>query len=209
MSTQGLFKLGAVALAASLIATLVCIQWLDVPIARFFFAASGHVSGLANAFGTAEMVGGDCLLMLVLAVLRVLRGSLPPFGKAIFIACGTSLCAFMVNDYVLKMVFGRIGVYTFLGNLSAPQFHFFHGDRDSVFPSGHMVMSAAFAAVLVRLYPRSWPLFAGLLALGAFLLLIGDWHFLGDIVAGIFMGGMAGFLVGEIWSQHGRHPRPS
>ena len=207
MSRQTLLQWGATALAAAVMATLACIQWLDVPVARFFLAASGHVSGLAQIVGSDEMVAGECLLMLLLALTRILHGSLPVVGKVIFIACCTSLCAFAANDYVLKFIFGRIGVYTFLGDPSLPQFQFFQGSSDSVFPSGHMVMAAAFAGVLVRLYPRSWPLFAGLLALGAFLLLIGDWHFLGDIIAGLFIGGLLGVLAGELWYQHARRAR--
>jgi hypothetical protein len=68
-----------------------------------------------------------------------------------------------------------------------------------------MVISTAFAAVLIRQYPRLWPIFGGLLGIAATLLLIGDWHFLSDIIAGLFTGGTAGFLAGELWYRHVRH----
>jgi membrane-associated phospholipid phosphatase len=41
-----------------------------------------------------------------------------------------------------------------------------------------------------------------LLGLGAVALLIGDWHFVSDVVAGAFVGGTAGFVAGELWDQH-------
>jgi hypothetical protein len=33
-------------------------------------------------------------------------------------------------------------------------------------------------------------------------LLVGDWHFLSDIIAGAFLGTSAGILAGEGWAAH-------
>jgi membrane-associated phospholipid phosphatase len=65
-----------------------------------------------------------------------------------------------------------------------------------------MVMASAFAFAIIRLYPRTWLPLTALLCLGAILLVIGDFHFLSDVVAGAFVGGTAGFLAGELWRQH-------
>jgi membrane-associated phospholipid phosphatase len=205
MNTRRLIEWWGLAFAAALGITIVSILWLDAPIARYFFRNSPHVAGLAHAFGTSVIVSGDTALMLILALIRIVRGSLPDYAKALFVACAASLIAFAANDYILKLIFGRYGPYTFLGNPTAPLFNFFQGDLNCVFPSGHMVLSTAFAAVLVREYPRTWPIFAGLLCLGAILLLIGDWHFLSDVIAGLFTGGTAGIMAGELWYRHTRH----
>ena len=71
-----------------------------------------------------------------------------------------------------------------------------------------MVMASAFALVLMRLHTRTGPLLTALLCMRAILLIIGDWHFFGDVVAGSFVGGTAGFVAGELWSQHMRHHDP-
>jgi membrane-associated phospholipid phosphatase len=81
-------------------------------------------------------------------------------------------------------------------------FHFFQGSYLSSFPSGHMVMATAFAMALMRLQPRTRPILLILLSIGASALLVGDWHFLADIIAGMFIGGTAGFVAGELWAEH-------
>ena len=78
------------------------------------------------------------------------------------------------------------------------------GTEHSSFPSGHMVLAASFAGVFMRLYRVSiWPLSA-LLLLGATLLILGDWHFLSDVIAGTFVGLSAGLLAGELWALHSK-----
>jgi membrane-associated phospholipid phosphatase len=81
-------------------------------------------------------------------------------------------------------------------------FHFFRGGQFSSFPSGHMVMASAFALAMIRLQPRTTPILAVLLCIGASLLIVGDWHFLADLIAGTFVGGTAGFVAGELWLEH-------
>lgn len=134
-----------------------------------------------------------------------LRGSLPDYGKAVFVACGASLLAFTLNDYTLKLIFGRYNPHVFFTIRPDQLFNFMRGDQTSAFPSGHMVMSSAFAAVLVRAYFRTWPLFAGLLLLASILLVLGDWHFLSDVIAGTFVGGTIGLVAGELWCEHVQH----
>jgi hypothetical protein len=205
MNTRRLLAWWGAAFVVAAAAIVASILWLDIPIARYFFANSPHVAGLARALGTSVVIGADASLMMLLGIIRIVRGSLPHYAKTLFVACAASLIAFAANDYVLKLIFGRYGPYTFFGDPALPMFNFFHGDLMCVFPSGHMVLSTAFAAVLVREYPRSWPLFGGLLGIACVLLLIGDWHFLADIFAGVFAGGTAGLMAGELWYRHTRH----
>jgi hypothetical protein len=65
-----------------------------------------------------------------------------------------------------------------------------------------MALSGSFAGVFMRLYRRSVPLFSGLLLIAATLLIVGDWHFLSDVIAGTFIGVSAGLLAGEVWLAH-------
>lgn len=41
-----------------------------------------------------------------------------------------------------------------------------------------------------------------LLVLAALLLVVGDWHFVSDVIAGSFVGLTAGLLAGEVWRLH-------
>jgi membrane-associated phospholipid phosphatase len=108
----------------------------------------------------------------------------------------------MANDYVFKFIFGRLKPLDFFQNPTSPVFHFFQGNQQSSLPSGHMVMATAFAMAMIRLEPRTRPIFTILLCVGALALVIGDWHFLGDVVAGTFVGGTAGFAAAELWTEH-------
>jgi hypothetical protein len=65
-----------------------------------------------------------------------------------------------------------------------------------------MVLAGAFAGGFIRLYRKSILLFSGLLLVGAALLIVGDWHFISDVIAGTFAGVSAGLLAGEVWLVH-------
>ena len=189
-------------LVTTLGVTYACIRWIDEPIALYFLKYVSPLSGLGRAFGSAILVSGEITLVVFLSLARILRGSLPLYAKALFIACCASLSAYAANSFVLKLFFSRQTPLEFLRQPDSQVFHFFQGSQYSSFPSGHMVMASAFAFAIIRLYPRTWPPLTALLCLGAILLVIGDFHFLSDVVAGAFVGGTAGFLAGELWRQH-------
>ncbi|MGA7800160.1 MAG: phosphatase PAP2 family protein [Gammaproteobacteria bacterium] len=90
---------------------------------------------------------------------------------------------------VLKLVFGRIRTRDWLHHPQLDGFHWFHGTGAfNGFPSGHMTVFVALAAVLWRYYPRYRPLLGALLALlGAALVLL-DYHFVSDVIAGVYLG---------------------
>lgn len=191
---------------ASFIATLMIvgllIAYVDIPLARLCLTFSRHIEGTGQGLGSPILVAGEITIMAILAILRIVRGHLSEKSKAVFVAAATSLSAFVANDYVLKMIFGRKDPFHLFHDGTAQQFLFFQGDQQSSFPSGHMVLATAFAATLMRLYPRSSPAFILLLLVGALALVIGDWHFAGDVLAGTFVGATAGFVAGELWIRH-------
>ena len=202
MTFGPMFRQWCILLVGTLIGVAICIRWLDVPVALTFLANVDRFGGLGKGLGSTVLISGEIVVIATLAIVRIATGTLPTFFKAVFVACCASLSAFVANDYVLKVFFGRLRPEDFFLGPSSPTFHFFNGDHLSSFPSGHMVMATAFAVVMIRLQPRTRPILLGLLCLGALALLVGDWHFLGDIVAGAFVGGTAGLVAGELWLEH-------
>jgi membrane-associated phospholipid phosphatase len=95
----------------------------------------------------------------------------------------------------LKVVFGRYWPATWINHNPsllhdhAYGFHWFHtGSAFQSFPSGHTTVACAAAAALWLEFPRWRPaaaLGALLVALG---LLANDYHFLGDCIAGAWLG---------------------
>ncbi len=67
-----------------------------------------------------------------------------------------------------------------------------------------MVLAGAFAGVYMRLYRTSILLLSLLLGIAAVLLIVGDWHFVSDVIAGAFAGVSAGILAAEVWIAHAR-----
>jgi membrane-associated phospholipid phosphatase len=110
--------------------------------------------------------------------------------------------AYTLNDLVLKIVFGRQGPTAFYGSHLAGTFHLFQGDGLSSFPSGHMTLAAAFLGVFFRVYSPARIPSLFLLMLGTVLLVVGDWHFISDVIAGTFFGFTAGLIAGELWVRH-------
>jgi membrane-associated phospholipid phosphatase len=190
--------LSGVACAAVVAFSFVLV---DMPAAMRFWNASRHLSFLNEGFGTGVILTAESAVILIMVLARLVRGHISAFGETLAIACLGSMCAYVINDHVLKVFFGVPNPTDVLQG-ARHAFNFLMGSANSSFPSGHMVLAGAFSGAFMRLYRVSiWPLSA-LLLLAAGLLLVGDWHFLSDIIAGAFLGTSAGLLAGEAWAVH-------
>ncbi len=183
------------------VAAGVAFAYLDVPIAHLVYGVFGSTEKLGKGLASAVLLSGEAAVALTLIVIRITRGRLSAFGEAAALACLTSICAYAMDDGALKLFFGVPNPEAvFHGAQHA--FHLLGGSAGSSFPSGHMVLSGAFAGVFMRLYRRSTLPLAALQFLGAVLLVVGDWHFVSDVITGTFVGISAGLLAGEVWAAH-------
>lgn len=177
--------------------------YLDVPIAHRVYGLFGRAESLAKGLTSTVLLSLEATVALTLVIMRILRGHLSALGKTTALACLTSICAYGINDNTLKLFFGVPNPATvLLGTRHA--FDLLHGSSSSSFPSGHMVLAGAFAGVFMRLYRASTLVFSGLLVAAAGLLILGDWHFLSDVIAGGFVGVSTGLLAGEVWIAHSK-----
>jgi membrane-associated phospholipid phosphatase len=194
----GIWALSLVACAA---VVAVAFERVDVPMALYFWKDNRFLSPLNQAFGAAIILTAESAVILGVVLVRLVRGHVSAIGETLAIACLSSICGYGINDHVLKLFFG-VPTPRDVVHGASHILHFYAGSEASSFPSGHMVLAGAFAGVFMRLYRVSiWPLSA-LLMLGAGLLLVGDWHFLSDLIAGAFLGISAGILAGEGWAAH-------
>ena len=190
------------ALLVTTVTIAASIHWLDYPVAAIFLNASKHVGLIGKIFGGRVLVAGELSLIFALTIVRIRNGSLPELAKVFLIACNASIMAYTLNDVVLKILFGRLSPATFYQSHIAGVFHLFRGDDGSSFPSGHMVLAEAFLGVFVRLYSRLQSASLFVLLLAAFAMVVGDWHFISDLIAGAFVGTTAGLMAGELWLRH-------
>lgn len=203
------FRIWLCVSAACVLMTALSFAYADVRIATYFADISGMLISLGLGLGSAAILAGEAVTVLIFVAVRLLRGRLSPWEETLVIACLTSICAYAITSNALKLFFGVPNPGdVFHGARHA--FNFWAGTRESSFPSGHMVLAGAFGGVFMRLYRRSiWPLSLSLI-FGAALMIIGDWHFLSDVIAGAYIGVSVGLLAGEVWATHSkqsqRHP---
>lgn len=179
----------------------VAFVYLDVPIAHRFKGILAPAESLATGFASVVLLGLEAAVALALVIIRITRGHLSPFRKATVLACLTSICAYAISDNILKLYFGVPNPAAVLHG-TQHAFNLLRGSSNSSFPSGHMVLSGAFAGVFMRLYRTSILPLSALLLIAAVLLVVGDWHFVSDVIAGAFVGVSAGLLAGEVWLAH-------
>jgi hypothetical protein len=89
----------------------------------------------------------------------------------------------------LKYIFGRITTRAWLVHPELYGFNWFHGGGIyDGFPSGHMLVFTTLIAAFWRFYPRYRYTCIILLLLLAVALIATNYHFLGDVVAGMYLG---------------------
>lgn len=195
------FRMWVLSLGICALVVAVAFTCWDIPIAHKVYGILGTTAGIARGLGSAVLLGIEGAVALGLVIVRIRRGYLSPFREATALACLTSICAYAINDTTLKLFFGVPNPGAVLHG-AAHAFNLMKGSASSSFPSGHMAIAGAFAGVFFRLYRTTvFPLSLLLLA-GAALLVVGDWHFVSDVIAGTFVGVTAGLLAGELWLAH-------
>ena len=184
-------------------AAIVAFSFLrmDVPVAQYFWNVGHLRSPLNTAFGSRLILSAESAVILFTVLARLVRGRISVFAETLAVACLVSMCTYVVNDHVLKVFFGVLNPADVVRG-AGHSFNLWTGSESSSFPSGHMVLAGAFAGFFMRIYKASIRLFSSLLLIAGSLLLIGDWHFLSDIIAGAFLGTSAGILAGEGWAAH-------
>ena len=96
--------------------------------------------------------------------------------------------AFVLKD-LLKELFGRTNTRICLLYPDRFGFHWCHGGGDCAsFPSGHIAVFTVLMLGIGRYFPRLRPVCAGLLFVLALALLVTEYHFFSDIVAGACLG---------------------
>lgn len=196
-----------VALAATAALVAVSYRWLDRPIAFFINGHLGH-----GHFGLLDLLARvpdplipAAIVLLIFEALRILRRLPLTAHHRIASACGLSILVAETIKDQLKFVFGRSWPAT--GGHHRPSligdgtygFHWLHGGNIyQSFPSGHMGAACALLSVLWLCYPAGRPLWAAAALAVAAALIGGNYHFLGDVIAGAFVGSSVGLATTRI-----------
>lgn len=188
--------------------TILSYQWLDRPIARFFVGAAPRHGGLDDL----AQIPNPVVILAVVTFIGVglwnLSGRVFSRSVECVLLSSISLLIAEVTKTQLKYIFGRTWPDTWTNNnpsflrSGVYGFNFFHGGAEyASFPSGHMAVTCAVVSVLWIYYPRMRALYiVGALAV-AIALIVSDYHFLSDIIAGSFVGLSSGWIMMALWKS--------
>ena len=195
------------ALVATATVVAIAYVWLDRPLAFFVHGhfGHGHPGVLEILARIPDPLIPAAIVLLIFEAFRLLRRLPQTVHHRIASACGLSiLIAETIKDQ-LKFVFGRS--WPSPGGHYRPSlisdgtygFHWLHGGSAyQSFPSGHMGAACAMLSVLWVCYPAGRPLWSAAALAVAAALIGGNYHFLGDVVAGAFVGTSVGLATTRI-----------
>jgi membrane-associated phospholipid phosphatase len=189
------------ALTRLLIAAPLCllaIFFVDGPVARLFSESALYHDHKKYAVGSPLLLVTLSLTAALLAFWQ--RRRFHGVRHVIILAAVSAILALISNNTLLKPIFGRTSIDEFLYWPSHYGFYFFKGGWKNNFPSGHMALVVAAVTVGWREFPRLRWMFATTVAVAAFLLLFGEWHFVSDLIAGALWGNLVALLV-IAWSE--------
>lgn len=186
----------------------ICYLWLDRPIALLV-----HSEVQRTPFGWWKMLSRIPNPLIPLAVLvfvgvglhAFIKRSLPRYQIAALVSSLSVLITEATKDQ-LKFLFGRAWPESWQGNNPSfirdgvYGFHFMQGGGIyNSFPSGHTATACGVLAVLWAWYPRWRTLWlsGGAAVAGGLVAL--NYHFLGDVIAGAFLGVSVGWGVSAYW----------
>ena len=166
--------------------TVLCVLFVDRPVAAYFNAYRG-LRPLFQAMAAPSLLalpGAGVVLAYALAQRLRRAGGINPAWLTASVA---TLAGAAAKDE-LKWIFGRPWPEAWLKY----GLYRFHPFTDSVFfggfPSGHTAYAAAPLCVFWVLAPRFRLLWGGLIAVVMLGLVGADYHFAGDVLAGLLTG---------------------
>jgi membrane-associated phospholipid phosphatase len=197
------------------IAVAVCYFWLDRPIAHFAHDALQQFHLFEKLTLIPNALTPLAVVAFVVLGLRGLTGQKLSRFQTVMLLSGVCLAVAAIVKDQLKFAFGRTWPETWERNNPSfirdgvYGFDPFHGGGGyAAFPSGHTTIICTVMTVLWICYPRFRPVYALCMAAVAIGLVGANFHFLGDVIAGGFLGISIGWLGVAMWEIAERQVRP-
>ena len=201
------FCIGLVIVA---VVTIICYFWLDQPLA--FFLHRNIADKTVFVWLQRFTVAFPLLSSFILAWCGLWTLMDLPFSRvqSVALTCSISFISTSLITSQLKYAFGRTWPNTWIeSNPSLIQngvfgFNPFHGGLGfASFPPGHAAAICSVMAVLWWSCPNWRPIYVACVAAVVFGLIGANYHFLSDILSGMFVGTSVGYITTKISSPNG------
>ncbi|MGD0189774.1 MAG: phosphatase PAP2 family protein [Rhizomicrobium sp.] len=184
-----------IALIVCAVVVVLCVRFADLPVALFMHAHFRPDRLVAHALDIVILFVPFGVLSIFLCGCVVLAKRALPRWALCLAAAGFSMCwAIATNYFLLQPAFGRIDFDAWLSH-GLYGFAWLHGHGGTGFPSGHATLTASFLVVFWLFYPRARMLLALLIAAEAAGLVLMNWHFVSDVLGGLFLGSSAAMMT--------------
>lgn len=201
MSNRLLKKTG-IALIICIIMIIISYKYIDKPLTKFINQHTDlNLNNKIRHFAvTVSQIAH--FLTPILIILLILKKLISEHLSKLQLTLLAITINLIITDNIkglLKLAFGRYRPVTWVKNipgwLQSPQygFHPFHGGLAyQSFPSGHAAAIFAIMSIIWIVYPKwRWLCFISCTAI-IYLLLLLNYHFVSDIIAGAFLGAITG-----------------
>ena len=202
MMNKALWRSWLVCLVVTAVATPLCIEYVDRPVALFFAQrfldtpARDALVWLVLPFGPLVLVA---YLVLIGSGLSALSGhKMPRLSRRLSIPLVTVGLA-MGCELMLKVIFARSEILPTFLYVKQYGFDFLHyRDGWRSFPSGTAIGLFALSGILL-VHRSRWRLFALFVAgVVSIVIVIVSYHWVSDVIAGAFVGLTIGYATGSI-----------
>ncbi len=116
------------------------------------------------------------------------------------LAATTLPVAYLIKSY-LQYMFGRTSPRMWLILHKPLAFNWFNRTWGGSIPSGHMTVFAAFGAAVLIYFPRYRKIVFTLLILLGIALILTDYHYLSDVIAGAYLGSIITYLISNAFNK--------
>ncbi len=168
--------------------SVVCIFYVDQPVALFFHAHHGF-RRVFQVMAAPSLLSLPCALVYLTGYVISAPFSWPP-GIRTRQLLGLSLAVLVATAIKdeLKWAFGRPWPYSWMRDGLYQFSPFTDSNLYGAFPSGHTAYIAAPLCLMCWLAPRYKAVWLGLIGVVMFGLVAAGYHYPADVVAGFFVG---------------------
>jgi membrane-associated phospholipid phosphatase len=209
-----LLRQASIALGFCFIAVLICYLWVDRPVA--FYVYHQHLNQIRIfrwlTYPPPEFQTWSPLVITLLLIRRAF-GRFPRWEKVLFVAFLSLIVADQFR-VCLGDICGRYWPETWrhdnpsLIETGTYGFHpFQRGDDLGSFPSGHATRILSFAMVWLIAVPRSRVILSVIILPMLISLVAMNYHFVGDVIAGSFLGAIVATYAAHLAQLHPRQEK--